>query len=78
MQDTASPMQRAWMSITGVVCRLQICRSLTAQWFDSTFRAASPECLLFFLLLRGARAPRSNKKKSKHSGEAARKVESNH
>ena len=29
----------AWMSITGVVCRLQICRSLTAQWFDSTFCA---------------------------------------
>ena len=28
------------MIFTGVVCRLQICRSLTAQWFDSTFRAA--------------------------------------
>ena len=27
------------MSFTGVVCRLQICRSVTAQWFDSTFRA---------------------------------------
>ena len=34
----------AWMSITGVVCRLQICRSLTAQWFDSTFCAM----LIFF------------------------------
>ena len=29
----------AWMIFTGVVCRLQICRCLKAQWFDSTFRA---------------------------------------
>ena len=31
----------AWMIFTGVVCRLQICRCLKAQWFDSTFRARS-------------------------------------
>ena len=38
----SSPVEdkSAWMSITGVVCRLQICRSLTAQWFDSTFCAS--------------------------------------
>ena len=51
----SSPAQikHAWMSITGVVCRLQICRSLTAQWFDSTFRADS-----LFSLFAAWRAPR--------------------
>ena len=29
----------ARMSFTGVVCRLQTCRWLAPQWFDSTFRA---------------------------------------
>ena len=29
----------AWMIFVGTVCRLQICRCLTAQWFDSTFCA---------------------------------------
>jgi len=29
----------ARMSLTGVGCRLQTCRWLAPQWFDSTFRA---------------------------------------
>ena len=29
----------AWMSFSGEECRLQICRGLIAQWFNSTFCA---------------------------------------
>ena len=41
----------AWMIFTGVVCRLQICRCLKAQWFDSTFRAIITIIIILFLFL---------------------------
>ena len=44
-----SSMLSAWMILTGVVCRLQICRSIIAQWFDSTFRANREIHFCFYL-----------------------------
>ena len=37
--DRGSDPGRALMTFTGVGCRLQICRSLAGQWFNSTFEA---------------------------------------